>query len=125
MKIEFKKLPSTPQDLLVESDSVKIEGTFCKISQSLAKIDAVLIGNTDVDCSRCGITENVIVDEKLDFLLSDGIYKNKECEDLVIEIENSIVDFDELIQGELASIKSDYHLCESCLQDGDEFEKEF
>ena len=125
MKIEFKKLPSTPQDLLVESDSVKIEGTFCKISQSLAKIDAVLIGNTDVDCSRCGITEDVIVDEKLDFLLSDGIFKNDECEDLVIEVDNSTIDFDELIESELASIKSEYHLCKNCLQDGDEFEKEF
>jgi hypothetical protein len=30
-------------------NSVKIEGTFCKISQSLVKIDAVLKGSTDID----------------------------------------------------------------------------
>lgn len=125
MKIEFKKVPSTPKELLVESNSVKIEGTFCKITQSLVKIDAVLIGNTEIDCDRCGITEDVIVDEKLDFLLSDGIFKNDECEDLVIEVDNSTIDFDELIESELASIKSEYHLCKNCLQDGDEFEKEF
>ena len=125
MKIEFKKAPQTPKELEVEFNSVKIVGTFCKISQSLVKIDAELIGNTDIDCCRCGITDNIEVNEKLDFLLSDRIIKNDEREDLVIEIEDGLIDFDALIQSELEAIKSDYHICEQCSKDNGDFEKEF
>ncbi len=125
MKIEFKKVPQNPKEVSYEHASVKIEGTFCKISQSLVKIDAVLQGNTDIDCSRCGVSSTILVDEKLDFLLSDGVYSNTESKDLVIEMENSLVDFDEIIQSELDSIKSDYYICDNCLKDGDDFEKEF
>ena len=125
MKIEFRKAPQTTKELVVEYNSVKIEGTFCKISQSLVKVDAVLLGNTDIDCCRCGITEVIEVDEELHLLLSDGVYNKDESEYLVIEIENNLIDFDEIIESELNSIKSDYHICKDCLQLGDNFEKEF
>ena len=125
MKIEFRKAPQTTKELVVEYNSVKIEGTFCKISQSLVKVDAVLLGNTDIDCCRCGITEVIEVDEELHLLLSDGVYKKDESEYLVIEVENGLIDFDEIIESELNSIKSDYHICNNCLQLGDNFEKEF
>jgi len=125
MKIEFKKVPQTPKELVVDFASVKIEGTFCKISPSLAKINAKLKGDTEIDCCRCGITDTISLDEDLDFLISDGIFKDNDCEDLVIEINNSIIDFDEIIQSELNSIKSDYYICESCSQESNDFEKEF
>ena len=125
MKIEFRKAPSVSKELEIIHNSVKIEGTFCKISQSLVKIDAVLKGSTDIDCCRCGVTEEIEVDEELQLLLSDGLYKGDESEYLVIEVENSLIDFDEIIQSELNSIKSDYHLCDECTQLGDNFEKEF
>ena len=125
MKIEFKKVPQVSKELEFISNSVKIEGTFCKISQSLVKIDAVLKGSTEIDCCRCGKTEEIEVDEELRLLLSDGIYKNDESEYLVIEVENSLIDFDEIIESELNSIKSDYHMCNECVQLGDNFEKEF
>ena len=125
MKIEFRKAPQTPKELEIEYNSVKIEGTFCKISQSLVKVDAVLLGNTDIDCCRCGITEIIEVNEELHLLLSDGVYNKDESEYLVIEVENNLIDFDEIIESELNSIKSDYHMCKNCLQLGDNFEKEF
>ena len=125
MKIEFRKAPQTSKELEIEYNSVKIEGTFCKISQSLVKVDAVLKGSTDIDCCRCGITEVIEVDEELHLLLSDGVYKKDESEYLVIEVENGLIDFNEIIESELNSIKSDYHICNNCLQLGDNFEKEF
>lgn len=125
MKIEFKKAPQTPKELEVEFNSVKIEGTFCKISQSLVKIDAMLIGNTNIDCCRCGITENIELNEKLDFLLSDRVIKNDQSDDLIIEIEDGFIDFDAIIQSEVEAIKSDYHFCEQCSDDNGDFEKEF
>ncbi|MBP7784266.1 MAG: hypothetical protein KA040_04155 [Aliarcobacter sp.] len=125
MKIEFRKAPQTSKELEIDYNSVKIEGTFCKISQSLVKVDAVLKGSTDIDCCRCGITEVIEVDEELHLLLSDGVYKKDESEYLVIEVENGLIDFNEIIESELNSIKSDYHICNNCLQLGDNFEKEF
>jgi uncharacterized metal-binding protein YceD (DUF177 family) len=126
MKIEFKKVPQAPKEFKVKLDSVEIEGTFCKISQSLVKIDAVLKGSTEIDCCRCGITDTITLNEDANFLLSDGIYKDDtESEDLVIEIDNNLIDFDEIIESELESIKSDYYLCEKCSHDNSNFEKEF
>lgn len=125
MKIEFKKIPQEKKEFNTSLNSVKIEGTFCRISSSLVKIEAVLIGNTDIDCCRCGVTDVIEVDEDLNLLLSDGIYKGNEEEYSVIEIENSLIDFDELIESELNSIRSEYYICKECLQYGDNFEKEF
>ena len=125
MKIEFRKAPSVSKELEIIHNSVKIEGTFCKILQSLVKIDAVLKGSTDIDCCRCGVTEEIEVDEELHLLLSDGIYKNDESEYLVIEVENSLIDFDEIIQSEVNSIKSDYLLCKDCDGNSSIFEQEF
>ena len=125
MKIEFRKAPQIDKELLIDYNSVKIEGTFCKISQSLVKVNATLKGSTDIDCCRCGTTEIIEVDEELHLLLSDGLYKKDESDYLVIEIEDGLIDFNDIIESELNSIKSDYHVCNSCLQLGDNFEKEF
>lgn len=124
MKIEFKKVPFTEKEFSASFTSVKLEGTFCKISPLLVKVDANLTGETDIDCSRCGDTMPISVDEKLNFLLSDGIFKDDQKEDLVIEVENNTIDFDEIINSELASIKSDYYCCDNC-QDSGNIEKEF
>ncbi|WP_072680456.1 hypothetical protein [Arcobacter sp. LA11] len=116
MKIEFKKVPQTPRELNTEFNSVKIEGTFCKISPSLVKVDANLTGETSVECCRCGENDTITLNEKLNFLISDGIYKNEssESEDLIIEVDDNIIDFDEIIQSEVSSIYSDYHICANC-----------
>ncbi len=125
MKIEFRKVPQTKKELETFLDSVKIEGTFCKISSSLVKIEANLLGTTSIDCSRCGDSESLLLNEELKLLLSDGIFKGDEEEFLVIEIENGLIDFDEIIESELNSIKSDYHICQNCAKNDKLFEKEF
>lgn len=125
MKIEFKKLPFTEKEFSNEFDSVKLEGTFCKISATLAKVKATLVGNTVVECCRCGKDYAIMVDEELDFLLSDGVYENEESDELVFEVENNTADFDEIIESELSSIKSDYHICDDCLKNENDIEKEY
>ena len=125
MKIEFKKVPFTQKDFENISNSVKLEGTFCKMSSTLAKVQGTLAGITSVECCRCGVDYPFEVDENLTFLLSDGVYNNTESDDLVFEIENSTIDFDEIIESEISSIKSDYHICEDCLKNKDSIEKEY
>ena len=118
MKIEFRKVPNTLKEFQSDYDSVKIEGTFCKMSPSLVKIDGILSGNTSIICSRCGEDDTIILNEKVNFLLSDGIYKanSSDSDELVIEIEDNIIDFDEIIQSEISSICSDYHICAKCAE---------
>lgn len=67
----------------------------------------------------------MVVNEELKLLLSDGVFKGDEDEFLVIEIENSLIDFDEIIQSEVNSIKSDYLYCKDCIADSSIFEQEF
>jgi len=126
MKIEFRKVSTTPKEFEYNHDSVKIEGTFCKISSSLVKIDGTLNGETSVTCSRCGEDDTITINENLNFLLSDGIYKAKtsDSDDLVIEVEDNIIDFDKIIESEISSIYSDYHICANCA-DCDFIEQEY
>ena len=125
MKIEFRKVPFKASEFKSSLDSVKIEGTFCKISSTLVKVDALLSGETLINCCRCGKEDTLKLEEEEKFLLSDGIFKENESDELVIEVYNSTIDFDEIIESELESIKTDYYLCDNCLEDNSEFEKEF
>lgn len=124
MIIEFKKVPTTKKELITSYDSVKLEGTFCRISHSLVEVESKLTGCIDVDCYRCGTTFNKELDEEFNFFINDGIYSG-DIEDLVIEVENHNIDFDEIIDSELSSIKSDYHLCEECLDNDEIVNKEY
>lgn len=123
MKIEFRKVPFNEKDIKVKFNSVEFEGTFCKMSSTLVKIDATLSGISQISCDRCGKEEDISINEKLDFLISDGIY-TKQTDDLVVEIDNSFIDFDEIIQSELSSIQSDYHICDECEQNNKTIEQE-
>jgi hypothetical protein len=126
MKIEFRKVPFTPKEFSNILNSVKLEGTFCRMSPTLAKVEATLVGTTTVDCCRCGDEYTINVDENLEFLLSNKVYEDEaELEDLVIEVENDMIDFDEIIESEISSIRSDYHICNVCLQNKDSIEKEY
>ena len=117
MKIEFRKLPIESTKFEISSNSVKFLGTFSKITSNLAKLDTNLLGNCDVDCCKCGDTLNIELNEKVKFLVSDGIYKEDSRDDeeaIVIEIEDHIVDFDEILHSEIESLNSEYYLCDTC-----------
>ncbi len=124
MKIEFRKVPFNEKDFKVIFNSVEFEGTFCKISSTLVKIDATLSGNSHITCDRCSKEDDITLNEKLELTLSDGVYKNQ-TDELVIEIEDGFIDFDEIIHSELSSIQSDYHICNECEQNNKTIEQEF
>ena len=125
MKIEFRKVPTQEKNFELELNSVKIEGTFCKISPKLVKFNSKISGKLLIECSRCGKEHELDIDEKLSFLVSDGEYSSAESDELVIEVDNSRVDFDEIFNSELESIRSDYHQCLECQKQDDSFEREF
>ncbi|MDD2697891.1 MAG: hypothetical protein PHF17_03715 [Arcobacteraceae bacterium] len=120
MQIEFKKVPSLEKEFSIKLNSVEFSGTFCKISQNLVKLKSKIVGKLLVDCCKCGEEHYIEVDEIQDFILSDGEFSssNEREGEIVIEIENHVVDFDEILSSELESISSDYHICPDCQKNG-------
>jgi len=116
MKIEFSKLPRNKNDFEISSDSVKFLGNFCRISGTIARIDSKIIGNYEVECCKCGNCITKSIDEHIIYTLSDAPLSSKDEREneIIIEINNHIVDFDEILNSELESIKSDYYICDNC-----------
>jgi hypothetical protein len=128
MKIEFRKIPLNSSEFEIISNSVKFLGTFSKMSSKLAKINANLNGQCDVDCCKCGDNIVVNLDEKIDFLVSDGIYESVQNDDeefVIIEVQDHILDFDEVLHSEIESLKSEYHVCENCKNNDNYVEIEY
>ena len=126
MKIESRKVSQSPKNFDVQFNSVQIEGTFCQISPSLVKVDSTLKGFMTVQFARCGEDDTINLEEDYNFFISDGIFENEssKSEDLVIEVDNHIIDFNEIIESELSSIYSDYHICRKCT-DSELVDKEY
>jgi uncharacterized metal-binding protein YceD (DUF177 family) len=126
MKIEFRKVPLQSSDFEVSLDSAKFSGTFCKISPKLAKIAGNIGGELNVDCCKCGKTFPIKLDEETQLLISDGVYKSSEEDEFIVfEVENSTIDFEEILQSELESLKSEYYICDTCNESNDSIEIEY
>ena len=128
MKIEFRKVPQQPKEFLCELTSVKFLGTFCKISSKLVDVKSKIEGDVEVNCCKCGVSFNTHMEENINFLLSDGIYSSDDERDLdkiIIEITNNLIDFEEILQSEIDSFASDYHVCDNCKKDDNTIEIEY
>ena len=128
MKIEFRKVPLQPKEFLLEVDSVRFLGTFCKISSKLVDIKSNFSGNVKANCCKCGTSFDITLDEEVNFLLSDGIYSSDDERDLdkiIIEVSDGFIDFEEILQSEVESLQSDYHVCSSCAGDDKLLEIEY
>ena len=127
MKIEFRKIPLDESEFEISSNSVKFLGTFSKISSKLAKINSKLVGKCDVDCCKCGTTFTIPVNTEVKFLVSDGIYSSEQDEEefVIIEVEEHLMDFDEILHSEIESLKSEYHICDTCKNNDELVEIEY
>ena len=112
MHIPFRRVTSIPHDFDETQDGLNLKGNVVFMQRAEARLIANLKGDTNVQCYRCGDEFSLNINENLDFLVYDGVYKGEELD--VIELEDSIVDFSQILQSEVESIKSDYHLCENC-----------
>ena len=128
MKIEFRKVPLNESEFKINSNSVKFLGTFSKISSKLAKIRAKLNGNCDVDCCKCGKIIAINIDENISFLVSDGNYEPNQHDDeefVIIEAEDHILNFDDILHSEIESQKSEYYICNTCEENKNFIEIEY
>ena len=128
MKIEFRKVPLNGTEFEINSNSVKFLGTFSKISSKLAKISANMNGNCDVDCCKCGKDITINIDDNINFLVSDGNYEPNQHNDeefVIIEAQEHILDFDDILHSEIESLKSEYYICDTCKNNDNLVELEY
>lgn len=99
---------------LVQSndEKVQLEGflSYDKSYFNLLKLKGILSGTITLICDRSGEEYEKMLDESLEFYLSDGIVhlESENFED-IIECEKGNIDLDAILIGELEMIRCDYH----------------
>ncbi len=112
MRILFRKVPYRESNLKIVRDRVVFDGVFYKKSEKIVVADIKMSGSLPIECDRCGDLYDLRIDEELTLKISDGLL---DIEDLdTIECFKSEINFDEIIDSEISSIKSDYHYCQKC-----------
>jgi uncharacterized metal-binding protein YceD (DUF177 family) len=114
MKIDFNKVGSTAIPFELSKENLIFSGTLEKFSRSLIELEAKITGEISIPCDLCA--EEIIksLDESVTFRLSDGIYKDDDHEYEIVEIENSMIDLDEILNSEIELFKSSYFCCTNC-----------
>ncbi len=122
MRIDFKKIGSKKRSFSVEKEGVVFSGEY-KRENELVDIRGRLENGLSVECARCGREFMIKLDEKIHLKANDGIFRGSIDGFDVVEFFEGFVDFEELLGGEIESIRLDYHLCPECT-DGEEFSYE-
>jgi len=113
MNIPFRRITKTPTEFEVESDGVTLKGTVVFKERNLVLLQAQLQGEIELTCDICAEDFATILNEKIELLVSDGIYQGFDENLDVVEMRDNI-DFDELLHTEIELIRSDYHSCQNC-----------
>ena len=114
MKIEFKKISDQDHSLELNIDGLKCVGNFKKESNDIVLLNAKLSGEMESICDQCGDEFDVEIDEDIVLRIVDGYSKIQDDLD-VIECFDSVIDFNDIINSEIESLKSDYYSCEDCM----------
>ncbi len=114
MKFPFRKVGNTPQDFTISKENTTFKGTLKHFRNGLIMLNAHINGTLNVSCDICAENFDTILDEELEFLLSDGIFNGHDEDYDVVEFLDGMIDIDEILSSELQSLKSDYHTCSKC-----------
>jgi len=115
LKIELRKIPFNKSDFETSLNDIKLKGSFYKETPNIAKIEAILSGEVEVECVKCLNNFTKKVEEELKLIITDRVYNGFDDEYDVIEINSNIIDFDDIITSEIESIKLEYdNICEKC-----------
>lgn len=115
MKIPFSKLNFVPYPFKLNLENVVFEGELKRKDAKLAEISVRMKGVVYRICDSCGKEMELNIDEKLNLLASDGIFKDEEGKmSDVVEFFDGQIDLIELGVSELESYLSDYFYCDDC-----------
>ena len=115
MKIGFAKVGNKAIPFEITKGNLNFSGTLSKFSRYLIELEAKITGDLEVPCDLCAEAFTDAVNESVKFHLSDGLSRveNESLEDIV-EIEDSMIDLEEILESELELYKSNYFSCENC-----------
>jgi len=113
MNIPFRRITKTPTAFETSAEGVTLKGNVVFKERNLALLQAELSGEIVLTCDICAEDFATMLNEKIELLVSDGIYKGFDETYDVVEIED-VLDLDALIHSEIELIRSDYHSCENC-----------
>ncbi len=113
MNIPFRRITQTPTEFNTSAEGVTLKGEVVFKERNLALLQAQLSGEITLTCDICAEDFATMLNEKIELLVSDGVYKGFNETYDVIEIEEKL-DFDELIHSEIELIRNDYHSCDNC-----------
>ena len=115
MRVVLRKVTSTPLDFSLKSNEISFKGYLEYYKGKLILLNADIKGSLETQCDVCGDEFCMNLSEKVEFLISDGLYEDDGSLDLdVVESFDGQVDMEELFTSEIELIKSDYHSCDSC-----------
>ncbi|MBA1420156.1 MAG: hypothetical protein FAF03_04650 [Epsilonproteobacteria bacterium] len=124
MTIVFDKVGSTAKPIELSSEGILLEGTLRKSGYHQVTLDAVLSGDLELDCDRCGDTYDYSVDSKLTLKLSDLVSEDKDDLD-IIEFLDGKIDILYILESEINALKGTYHYCDKCDNNDEDFEIEY
>lgn len=114
MNIPFRRIGSTPQEFEVTNGAATLKGTLVFKQRNLVLMNAHLEGKVSVPCDICAEQFDIMLDDEVDLLLSDGIYNGSDETFDVIEMNDNI-ELDALLHSEIELVRNDYHSCENCI----------
>jgi uncharacterized metal-binding protein YceD (DUF177 family) len=114
MKIGFQKVGTQPIPFEISKGKLTFSGTLVKFSRSLIELEAKITGDLIIPCDICAEDFQSPIKESVKFHISDGICKDDDSEYDIIEIDNSIIDLDEILDSEVELLKSNYFSCPNC-----------
>jgi len=115
LKVVLRRVTKTPLDFEVKSDEITFKGCLEYHGGKLILLKAKLHGFLKRPCDTCAEEFKMLIDEEVEFFISDGVFESDGNMDLdVVESFTGDVTIEELLDSEVELIKSDYHSCDSC-----------
>ena len=114
MKIGFNKVGSQAIPFEISKENLNFCGTLVKFSRSLIELEAKITGEVETPCDICAEDFLSPINESVKFHISDGISKDDDSEHDIIEINDSMIDLEEILNSEVELFKSSYFCCENC-----------
>ncbi len=113
-KIDFNRVQFNPIKVEVEVLDILFDGKVVKEKNNLLILNGKLSGLTESICDRCGDDFGLKIDEEIFLKLVNGAISLQEEEDLDIIECDGVINFDDILFGEIESIKLDYNYCKRC-----------
>jgi hypothetical protein len=118
MQVEWRKIHNNKNPFSLQSEGAVFYGEFWRSGKHSVALDGVIEGTIVLTCDRCGESFEQPIAETVKLEVVDRPLKVNESLD-VVECFDGSVDFDAICESELASYRSEYHLCPRCKEEDD------